>query len=55
VQGPTVRLVLHRASKDVDEQRVGIRYPSFLNFKRAHVVVSWLGQGLMDVGAVDIG
>ena len=47
-------LILRRASKDVDEQSVGVRYPSFLFFERAHVVVSWLGQGLMNVGAVYI-
>ena len=49
-----MRLILRRASKDVDEQRVGVRYPSFRLFKRAHVVVSWLWQGLMNVGAVYI-
>ncbi len=50
-----MRLMLHRASEDVNEQHVGVRYPSFLDLVRAHVVVSWLGQGIVDVGTVDIG
>ena len=47
-------LVLHRASEDVDEQRVWVRYPSFLYFVRAHVVVSSLGQGIVNIRTVHI-